>query len=73
MDTTKRLTLDMIDPRDNEAIRQFERQMFEEAMVRIRAEGEELRRLGLMDEHGKMLLKELPPDMREGSDRDFGG
>ena len=42
-------------------------------MARVRAESEELRRKGILDENGKLLLKELPADMREGSDRDFGG
>jgi len=28
---------------------------------------------GIIDEHGKRLSKELPPDMQSGAQRDFGG
>jgi len=42
-------------------------------LERVRAEGAELRRRGLMDENGKLLVKDLPADMKEGSERDFGG
>jgi hypothetical protein len=51
----------------------FEEQMFAAGLERVKAEGDELRRRGLLDAEGNLLLKELPPDMREGSDRDFGG
>lgn len=32
-----------------------------------------LQELGLIDSEGNLLRKDLPPDMQEGSDRDFGG
>jgi len=41
-------------------------------MERVRAEGDELRK-GLLDGHGNLIVKELPADMKEGSERDFGG
>ena len=28
---------------------------------------------GIVDAEGRRIRKDLPPDMREGSDRDFGG
>jgi hypothetical protein len=30
-------------------------------------------RLGIIDDKGNLLKKEIPEDMQEGSDRDFGG
>jgi len=42
-------------------------------LERVRAEGDELRRKGLLDSQGHVLVKELPADMQEGADRDFGG
>ena len=40
---------------------------------RVKAEDDELRRKGLLDSQGNLLGKELPADMQEGADRDFGG
>ena len=42
-------------------------------MRRIKSEGDELLAEGLMDANGKLLTDELRPDMREDSERDFGG
>jgi hypothetical protein len=30
-------------------------------------------RLGIIDDKGNLLKKEVPEDMQEGADRDFGG
>jgi hypothetical protein len=51
----------------------FDDQLFTIGVARVRAEGDELRRKGLLDEHGKLLATELPADMKEDSERDFGG
>ena len=48
-------------------------QMFSVGLERVRAEGDELRRKGLLDSEGNPHLQELPADMKEGADRDFGG
>ena len=40
---------------------------------RVKAAAEELERLGVADKAGKRARKDLPPDMREQADRDFGG
>ena len=40
---------------------------------RVRAAAEELERLGVADRNGRRIRKDLPKDMREGADRDFGG
>ncbi len=42
-------------------------------MERVRAEGDELRRKGVLDGHGNLLVKDLPADMQDDTDRDFGG
>ena len=43
------------------------------AAVRSRAAAQELETLGITDGKGKRLRTDLPEDMREGADRDFGG
>jgi hypothetical protein len=73
MPIAKRLTIENVDFDNQEEMDTFWEQVISAGMARVRAEGEELRRRGLLDEHGNLLLKELPPDMREGSERDFGG
>ncbi len=40
---------------------------------RVKAAAEELERLGVADKTGKRVRKDLPPDMHEQADRDFGG
>jgi len=40
---------------------------------RVKAAAEELERLGIADKNGKRVRTDLPKDMREGADRDFGG
>ena len=40
---------------------------------RVKAAAEELERLGIADRNGKRIRKDLPRDMREDADRDFGG
>ena len=40
---------------------------------RVKAAAEELQRLGIADSKGKRIRSELPKDMQEGADRDFGG
>ena len=73
MSVTKRLTIENVNLADQQEMDAFDEQMFAAGLERVRAEGDELRRKGLLDEHGNVLLKELPADMQEGSDRDFGG
>ena len=47
--------------------------LLEGAEERIHAAVRELKDLGIIDENGKRVRTDLPEDMREGSDRDFGG
>ena len=73
MSITKRLTIENVNLDDEREMDAFDDQMFASGLERVRAEGDELRRKGLLDEQGNMVMKELPADMKEGSERDFGG
>ena len=73
MPITKRLTIENVNLDDEQEMDALVDQMFSIGLERVRAEGDELRRKGLLDSEGKVLLKELPADMKEGADRDFGG
>lgn len=73
MATTKHLTGENVNLDDEREIDEFDEQVIAAGMARVRAQTAELRARGLMDEQGNLLVRELPPDMREGSDRDFGG
>ena len=39
----------------------------------MKAAAEELERLGIADKNGKRVRIDLPDDMKDGADRDFGG
>jgi len=71
--TAKRLTIENVNLEDEDEMDAFDDQLMSAGLERVRAEGEELRRRGLMDEHGNLLVKGLPADMQGGSQRDFGG
>jgi hypothetical protein len=73
MSVTKRLTIENVNVDDQQELDAFVDQMFTVGLEQVRAERDELRRRGILDSEGKLLLKELPPDMKEGADRDFGG
>jgi hypothetical protein len=45
----------------------------ESAAERIHAAVRELKELGIVDEKGNRVRTDLPEDMKEGADRDFGG
>lgn len=73
MPIAKRLTIDNVDLDDRREMDAFDDQVIGAGMERVRSEGRELRRRGLIDDHGNLLSKELPPEMKEGTERDFGG
>ncbi len=73
MPIAKRLTIENVNLDDEQEMDAFDEQVIAAGLARVRAEGDELRRKGLLDEHGNVLVKKLPPDMQEGADRDFGG
>jgi hypothetical protein len=43
------------------------------AVKRAREAVRRLQEMGIIDADGRRIRKDLPPDMQEGSDRDFGG
>ena len=71
--SAKRLTIDSVNLDDPGEMDAFDDQVITAGLERVRAEGDELRRRGLLDEQGSLLAKELPADMKEGARRDFGG
>ena len=73
MPITKRLTIENVNLDDECEMNALVDQMFTAGLERVEAEGDELRRRGLLDSQGNLLSKELPSDMQEGGDRDFGG
>ena len=73
MPTAKRLTIENVNLDDDREMDAFDGQVIDAGMERVRAEGDDLRRRGLLDSQGNLLLSDLPADMREGSGRDFGG
>lgn len=73
MPIAKRLTIESVNLDDERDVDAFDDQVITAGMERVRAEGDELRRKGLLDGHGNLIVKELPADMKEGSERDFGG
>lgn len=73
MPTTKRLTIDTVNFEDQREVDALDAHVIAIGMERVRAEGDELRRRGLLDEQGKVLATGLPADMKESSERDFGG
>jgi len=73
MPVTKRLTIENVNLDDDSEMDALVDQMFTVGLGRVKAEGDELRRRGLLDPQGNLLVKELPADMKDGTDRDFGG
>jgi hypothetical protein len=73
MPAAKHLTLESVDFDNRAEVNAFPDQVMDEGMRRVGAEGTELGAKGLMDADGRLMVSELPPDMREGSGRDFGG
>ena len=73
MPVTERLTIDNVDFDDERELDAFMNEVLTAGVERVKAEGEELRRRGILDADGNLVVKELPADMQEGADRDFGG
>jgi hypothetical protein len=73
MPTTRHLTIENVNLDNELELDAFDDQVIAAGLERVRAEGEELRRDGVLDSKGKLLVTALPADMQEGADRDFGG
>jgi hypothetical protein len=70
---TTHLTLETVDFDYREEVHAFIQQVITAGMITINANVAKLQAMGLMDSEGNSLSTELPEDMREGSERDFGG
>jgi hypothetical protein len=73
MPVTIPLSLDAVDFSNRDEVDAFIQQLLAEGRIRVQADIAKLQAMGVMDANGKLLNKELPPDMQEGSERDFGG
>lgn len=73
MPVTKRLTIENVNLDDERELDAFDDQLITAGLEQVRTEGDELRRKGILDSEGKLLAKELPADMHERANRDFGG
>ena len=73
MPTAKQLTIETVNLDDESEMDEFDRQVIAAGMEGVRAQIKELQQNGLLDAQGKHVLKELPRDMQEGAERDFGG
>ena len=63
MAITKRLTIENVNLDDERELDAFDHQVITAGLERVRAEGEDLRRGGILDSEGNLLVKELPADM----------
>lgn len=73
MKATKPLSLDSIDVDNDEELDALMAQVLADGNKIYQAQREESIRLGIIDEKGRLLKKELPEDMREDAGTDFGG
>jgi hypothetical protein len=73
MPRAKQLTIETVNLDDEREMDEFDRQVIAAGMERVRAEIKELQQKALLDAQGKPVLQELPRDMQEGAERDFGG
>lgn len=69
----KPMTIDDVDMNDDQAFDEFTRMVIAEGDKRLHAQVQEAIRLGIIDEKGNLLKYDLPEDMREEAERDFGG
>jgi hypothetical protein len=63
-------TADLDDPAERKALMEQE---IKKAGVRAAAAFQRLKDLGIVDEKGNLISKDVPSDMRSGAERDFGG
>lgn len=66
-------SIDAIDVDDEQQLDEFMRRVIAEGDKRLHAQIQEAIRLGIIDAQGNLLKADLPEDMREESERDFGG
>ncbi|MGI8743090.1 MAG: hypothetical protein ACR2NN_11085 [Bryobacteraceae bacterium] len=71
--STRKLTWATVDFDSTEDMAEVARQDLERAGKNIRAAVHDLQERGIIDENGRRIRTDTPPDMREGSNTDFGG
>ena len=69
---TRELTWANVDVDNDAEMELFRRQEEREAGERVREAVRRLREQGIIDARGRWIRKDLPPDMREGSECDLG-
>ena len=69
----KPMTIDDVDMNNDQAFDEFTRMVIAEGDKRLHAQVQEAIRMGIIDEKGDLLKHDLPEDMREEAERDFGG
>jgi len=65
------ITLATVDPDNLDSVRRFEHGRLREAGRRLKGEMKSLRAAGVIDAKGGRVRKDVPPDMREGTDCDL--
>ena len=69
----KPASIDDIDVDNEREFNEFMNHVISEGEKRLHAQVQEAIRLGIIDEQGNLLKHDLPEDMREEAERDFGG
>jgi hypothetical protein len=62
--TKRRLTIENVNLDDDREMDALVDQMFTAGLARVKAEGDDLRRSGILDSQGNPLVKELPASRR---------
>jgi hypothetical protein len=73
MKATKPLTIESIDVDNDRELDALMSHVLAEGDKVYQVQREEAIRLGIIDEKGRLLKRELPEDMREDAGTDFGG
>ena len=73
MKSSRRLTIESIDVDDDHQLDAFMNHVLAEGDKIYQAQRHEAIRLGIIGEDGQLLKHELPDDMREDAETDFGG
>jgi hypothetical protein len=73
MKVSRQISLDSVDIDSDEDLDTLTAQVLAEGDKIYEAQHRESLRLGIVDEGGRLLKKELPEDMRKDAGTDFGG
>jgi len=73
MKATRPMTIESIDVDNDRELDALMSHVLAEGDKVYQAQREEALRLGIIDEKGRLLKRELPADMREDAGTDFGG